>query len=815
MNLHQLDSSQQEILDQLKAREGAFGLMGPAGSKKREILFRLCLHWLENDPNGQGLYIISPDHGHSRRLHRAIDDHVNCAFVQPKITTIYALAHQLNTAAWPSIFEAGLGGEQGDAASPPAILNYETSQALMRDIVEPRARAGQFDGLHLRRSHLVSQLLDSMNKAAVNAYPLDEIAPRLQGSWSAQAGRERHIAVAVECIREFRARCLSSNLVDVSLSLERFAWLITERFERTMELLAPFSHLIVMNAEESIPIARSFFDGQLEHLVHATFGYDLDAGYRTLLGVDPGGMGEFLSERTDLHFLSPSTIPTMDQREDRVRPLHAMANQLTELKSDADEQTAPKQSKLPKHWAVPEIASMAELQETDSIDSNAICILAANQAEMLNLAVDQVRAAHHADKASSIAIVIPYLDGVTQFVLSEDLHAHGYSVRILKRFKPMRDSLAVRCALVILALEGQHKNLEAPSEFEVAEALAFVSPDIDPIRADLLARSLYSRRERRLRTIDALDSRLSARLDADSISAYRSFYEWIYARESDPADSKEPGSTQASVPLSLSDRVSRIVQMLEESAERERDTSRELLGLMSSAIRFEEMAKGLVLDGSSLEKAFIEMVDQGTIAAPSVRDRVGTAPRSATGITDSGSVPGDMSLSSGAGMTSDGREIDPNTSPQPEPEPETEPQDPSQAQSAMHSTDGFESRPEILIATAHSYLAEGLEHDQQIWLNVDSEDWISPPHQALTNPWVLSHRWPASREWTAEISEKIAENELIDLCAGLLRRTNQELILLGRMGEAASLDQSPLLRLLDRAIQPASLYITSQDSIDA
>jgi hypothetical protein len=117
---------------------------------------------------------------------------------------------------------------------------------------------------------------------------------------------------------------------------------------------------------------------------------------------------------------------------------------------------------------------------------------------------------------------------------------------------------------------------------------------------------------------------------------------------------------------------------------------------------------------------------------------------------------------------------------------------------AQYAVDTEERAPAVLVAPVHSYLLAGSPVRRQFWLDLGSVDWWTPPQQPLTNPYVLSRRWPAKARWNDAADYGTRQATLARLIQGLCRRCREGIVLcssqLSTVGQPCD---GPLLRALE------------------
>jgi hypothetical protein len=106
----------------------------------------------------------------------------------------------------------------------------------------------------------------------------------------------------------------------------------------------------------------------------------------------------------------------------------------------------------------------------------------------------------------------------------------------------------------------------------------------------------------------------------------------------------------------------------------------------------------------------------------------------------------------------------------------------------------------VLLAPIHTYLLSGHHARYQFWMDAGSIDWWRPPHQVLSNPFVLSYRWPAGTPWTEALDYQTRNDILARIVQGLCQRCRDGVyICTSDMESSGNLQESsPLLRVVTR-----------------
>ena len=129
---------------------------------------------------------------------------------------------------------------------------------------------------------------------------------------------------------------------------------------------------------------------------------------------------------------------------------------------------------------------------------------------------------------------------------------------------------------------------------------------------------------------------------------------------------------------------------------------------------------------------------------------------------------------------------------------------------AAHAPEAAEAAGAVLVvAPVYTYLLEERFDRYQFWLDAGSISWWEPPHQPLTNPHVLSRRWPRQARWTDAVDYETRNRTLGRLVRGLCSRAGETVYLCWSEteGHGPPEEDSPLLRAaaqLAGPVEPAA-----------
>lgn len=147
----------------------------------------------------------------------------------------------------------------------------------------------------------ISQVLDNLNKTALQGFTIAEAYERLE--LAVPSGEHRTawlnaLRAAQRISQEFRQLCLQATLIDFSLQVELFnKHVLTNDWSR-VHLFRTYKHLIFDNSEEDTISAERLVKLWLPQLDSALILADDEAGYRSSWGADPEGV-KALAESCD------------------------------------------------------------------------------------------------------------------------------------------------------------------------------------------------------------------------------------------------------------------------------------------------------------------------------------------------------------------------------------------------------------------------------------------------------------------------------------------------------------------------------------
>ncbi|RMF51269.1 MAG: hypothetical protein D6755_00025 [Anaerolineae bacterium] len=503
-----LTSAQRTLIE--APPRGRVFLRGPAGTGKTTVGVERTLSLMTQGVPGRQILLLMPQRTLGEPYAEALRTPGVLSGSMPDLVTIGGLARRMVELFWPIVAEDA-GFARPDL--PPTFLTLETAQYYMAYLVRPRLEEGMFSGLTINRNRLYSQLIDNLNKAAMNDFPLEEVSQRLKASLPVEGGQQRIFEEVQTCIQDFRAFCLRYNLLDFSLQLEvfwRYLWntpLCREYLQET------YRHLIADNLEENPYLAACLLREWLPHFDSALLIFDEDAGYRRFLGAAPQHMAALQdvcdrSVRLDGSFNTPLDLLTLGE---------TLANRLRA--------SSPAEAESPPAPPPPVGREVASRFFTYPVDLRFY-------PQMLDWVVDEIRTlvGDEGVPPGEIAILAPFLSDSLRFSLVTRLQEAGIPARTHRPSRALREEPATQALLTLAALA--HPDWEMPpSRFEFTAALMQSVAGLDLVRAELLSSIVFRYREGQpnLAPFTELQEDARERITYHLGMAYEDLRQWLEA----------------------------------------------------------------------------------------------------------------------------------------------------------------------------------------------------------------------------------------------------------------------------------------------
>lgn len=490
-------------------------LSGPFGSGKTTLALDR-IRWLlaRERTRGDDILVLVPQRTLAQPYHQALRGRSSRPGSPVQITTLAGLARSAIELYWPLV--AATGGFTNPRREP-AFLNLETAQYHMAPLVDRALNSGDFDGIRVERNRIISQVLDNLNKAALNDFDIDEAYTRLELAvplGQTRTGQLNALRAARRISDEFRALCLRETLIDFSLQIELFTRHILANDWGRAHLFRTHRHLVYENAEEATAAAHNLVRNWLPQLESALIVMDEDAGLRLFLGADPVGAAELepLCEQTirldRCYFMSPQ-LGDMTRRVDAAVRRRGRQGPPTGFVCAGEDWGLPAFEMPPGGFRY--------------------------YPQMLRWVTEQVERLVRQEGIlpGSIAIIAPFVSDALRFSLQVALDAAGIASTSHRPSRALQSEPAARCLLTLAALAHPDWSIR-PSQADVAQALMLAVQPLDPIRASVLAQGVFppTRGTIELGQFGDLRPERRQRITYAIGETYERLRDWLYAYRS-------------------------------------------------------------------------------------------------------------------------------------------------------------------------------------------------------------------------------------------------------------------------------------------
>lgn len=487
-------------------------LSGPFGSGKTTLALER-IRWLlgRERTRGDDILVLVPQTASAQPYHQALRGRDSRPGAPVRITTLAGLARNAIELYWPMLAaSAGFS----DPRSEPVFLNLETAQYHMAPLVDRALQTGDFDGIRVERNRIISQVLDNLNKTALNGFSIDEAYARLELAvppGESRTGQLNALRAARRISDEFRALCLRETLIDFSLQIELLTRHILANDWGRAHLFRTHRHLVYEDAEESTAAAHTLVRQWLPHLESALIVVDEDAGLRLFLGADPAGAAQ---------------LEALCQTAVRLDTCHTTSPQLGEMAQRVDAAIRgrrPQRPNSPITCAGEDFGLPAfEMPEGGF----------RYYPQMLRWVVEQIDrlVRHEGIDPGSIVLIAPFVSDALRFSLQSALDARDIPSTSHRPSRALQSEPAARCLLTLAALAHPDWHIR-PDQHDVAQALMLAVDSLDPIRAAILAQNAFpaSRPTIELGRFGELRPNSQQRITFAIGESYERLRDWIYA----------------------------------------------------------------------------------------------------------------------------------------------------------------------------------------------------------------------------------------------------------------------------------------------
>lgn len=577
-------SSQQNAAVQASLDSRLF-LEGPAGCGKTTAAVERMLHLMDSGVPGNSILVLLPQRVLAAPYEEALRTPGAAAGGAVTLLTVGGLARRMLELFFPLVAEeAGFANPH----TPPTFLTLETAQYYMAHLARPLLeQEAYFDSLVIDRNRLYSQIIDNLNKAAMFGFPHTEIGERLRRALGSTPEQVRIFQDAQDCANRFRSYCLEHSLLDFSLQLEIFVQHIWSAPLCREYLLETYQHLIADNLEEQPPVAHELLTEWLPQTSSALLIYDWHAGFRRFLGAAP--------ERA--YALRPLCDQGAILADSFVQPpeVESFSQALSQVLLPPNEPT--------QHFRL----TLDELERSFSYEVHQY------YPQMLDWISERI--AHlifeEGLPPGEIAVLSPFLSDALRYSLSSRLELKGIPVRSHRPSRSLREEPATQCLLTLAALAHPEWSLP-PSRFDFAYALMQALSGMDLVRAQLLAQVVYRlpKGQPELGSFEGIEPAMQIRITYSLGERYQRLRLWLADYQSRPPDELD---------VFLSRLFGELLSQPGFGFHANFDAADVTARLVESVQKFRwGVGEPLALSGTALGREYMQMVQEGVLAAVSV-----------------------------------------------------------------------------------------------------------------------------------------------------------------------------------------------------
>ena len=555
---------------------GTIFLEGPAGTGKSSQAVARMDALIDQGVPPDEILLLTPQRSYTVFYEEQLD---TLTWHRIGKATVGGVAQRMVSLFWPLVVE--VSSYSFDEDRPPTFLTYETAQYFMARHVFPLIEQGYFSELKLTRNRLYSQLLDNLNKAAVNRIPLDQVHAYLQSSAAEDASKKSLFDDISKTINAYRQYTVSHNLLDFSLYNEVFWELLSEEEVREY-MVRQFRHIIYDNVEEDFPLAHDIVQQWIQMVDSALIIFDTDGGYRKFLAANPNSaMG--LKQSCEIHV----------QRDENHRtPPHLLALAETMIESVHREPFSQERIDAPTGVRFHLYSDRLYHQMVAEAASRVIALVQDAGVE-----------------AQDIAVISPFLSDSLHFALASRLDKEGVLHYTHRPSRVLYDQPMTRVMLCLATLAHPEWGLRRPSVESVRHMLNRLIGPLDLVRAALLADAGYEEASDGvgLRAFERMPVVVRDRISYATGKLYEELRRWLedyHTRDELPIDhffSRVFGEKLSQAGYGLHQDVEGGVAVG---------------NLVESARKFRRAVSGVLdVERSPAGKAYVEMVQEGVVSA--------------------------------------------------------------------------------------------------------------------------------------------------------------------------------------------------------
>jgi hypothetical protein len=464
---------------------------GESRSGKTQQLVATAVDWLPQMA-GRQLLLLAANDENKRSLHDQIAIATTGRYPIRAQTPLGFLQEQVH------LFYPWIAAAAQLPAIIPLRLRPETEQMLATRLWQPELQMQSWQTLKITEYRLVRRLLDLMQLAANGMVNIVDIPDRLQLAY----GENELFPWMSELMTTWQAWCLEKGLLTYGLSTDLYWRYLWPHSQYRAYFDARYGAVIADDADDYpaiiYPVLESFGVSPRPMAISYNPHGQIQLGLKS----DPTHLLK-LQQHCHVVDLAPA-LPALQPEGDLVSDIITTVND-------------------PSNWL--------------DLPTNIREIGRRTRGELLRVVVEKIAIAIETDqiKASEIAIIVPGLDNIARYTITEKLTARGIPVTALNDQRPLFSSPCVRSILTLLALSLPNLG-QTIGRDRVAEMLVELSGErigssiikvIDPVRAGLIADHCYSPSPTQPQLQPLTDFLRWDRMGARAAACYQRIWTWL------------------------------------------------------------------------------------------------------------------------------------------------------------------------------------------------------------------------------------------------------------------------------------------------
>lgn len=488
----------------------------------------------------------------------------------------------------------------------PVRLRPETEQELATRLWRTHFDEEMLRPVGVNEYRLVRRILDLLQLAAYSGTPTEEISSVLEQAIDGTLQLGIMPQTINSLLLQWRNWCLERGLLTYGIISELYGQHLLPNPNYQQHLTRRYRFVLADDVDDYPCMARHLFEFLLNQGTVGAFTYNPNGGVRLGLGADPNYL-EKLSKRCQVQTLKS--------------PVRNLADTLA----------------LPIVESITDPGVLLALPEAvQSLQTTSRRELLRQTAEVIIKAVQSKEV-----QPQEVAVIAPGLDAIARYTLGEILTKQGIAVESLNDQRSLTSSPVIRALLTLLALVypglGRLVDRDAVAEMLVVLSRqglkASATPDIDPVRAGLLADFCFEPHPDHPNLLPVTAYDRWDRFGYTATTAYDQILQWLEMQRSQQEQRLLPS------PISLLDRA--IQKFLWNGSNLPYDQLAALRELLETAQHYWEVDTRLQHKRSQVEAGdtaphatiaeFIQLLRRGTITAnPYPVRRIGAASRAVT-----------------------------------------------------------------------------------------------------------------------------------------------------------------------------------------